>query len=87
LATLNKNWEAKKVTIPAVVSANTVTASKIYFYDVPCKQSVIRIGYPALAAIDPDFYPAQILNYRLGGGFCIPIDATIARRKRLYLWH
>jgi zinc protease len=36
---------SKKVTIPAVVSANTVTASKIYFYDVPCKQSVIRIGY------------------------------------------
>ncbi|MFV8362632.1 M16 family metallopeptidase [Flavobacterium sp. ZT3P35] len=69
LVTLNKNWEAKKVTIPAVVSANTVTASKIYFYDVPgAKQSVIRIGYPALAAIDPDFYPAQILNYRLGGG-------------------
>ncbi len=69
LATLNKNWEAKKVTIPAVVPANTVTASKIYFYDVPgAKQSVIRIGYPALAAIDPDFYPAQILNYRLGGG-------------------
>lgn len=69
LATLNKNWEAKKVTIPAVVSANSVTASKIYFYDVPgAKQSVIRIGYPALAAIDPDFYPAKILNYRLGGG-------------------
>nr|WP_309758650.1 pitrilysin family protein [Flavobacterium sp.] len=69
LAILNKNWEAKKVTIPAVVSVNAVTASKIYFYDVPgAKQSVIRIGYPALAAIDPDFYPAQILNYRLGGG-------------------
>lgn len=69
LATLNKNWEAKKVSIPAAVPANTVTASKIYFYDVPgAKQSVIRIGYPALAAIDPDFYPAQILNYRLGGG-------------------
>jgi zinc protease len=59
LATLNKNWEAK-VTIPAVVSANTVTASKIYFYDVPgAKQSVIRIGYPALAAIDPDFIPRK----------------------------
>ena len=69
LATLNKNWVAKKVTIPAVANASTVIASKIYFYDVPgAKQSVIRIGYPALAAIDPDFYPAQILNYRLGGG-------------------
>jgi zinc protease len=31
---------------------------KFIFYDVPgAKQSVIRIGYPALAAIDPDFYP------------------------------
>ena len=69
LATLNKNWEAKKVTIPKVTATNTVAASKIYFYDVPgAKQSVIRIGYPALAATDADFYPAQIMNYRLGGG-------------------
>ncbi|TDE26793.1 insulinase family protein [Flavobacterium ranwuense] len=69
LATLNKNWEAKKVTIPKIATANTVASSKIYFYDVPgAKQSVIRIGYPALAATDADFYPAQIMNYRLGGG-------------------
>ncbi|MFV8270455.1 M16 family metallopeptidase [Flavobacterium sp. GT2N3] len=69
LATLNKNWEAKKVTIPKITATNTVTASKIYFYDVPgAKQSVIRIGYPALAATDADFYPVKIMNYRLGGG-------------------
>ncbi|WKL43304.1 pitrilysin family protein [Flavobacterium sp. ZE23DGlu08] len=69
LATLNKNWEAKKVTVPKITTKNTVASSKIYFYDVPgAKQSVIRIGYPALAATDADFYPAQILNYRLGGG-------------------
>ncbi|MFV8440593.1 M16 family metallopeptidase [Flavobacterium sp. LB2P44] len=69
LATLNKNWESKKVTIPQIAFTKTVTASKIYFYDVPgAKQSVIRIGYPALAATDKDFYPATIMNYRLGGG-------------------
>ena len=69
LATLNKNWEAKNVTFPKITATNTVTASKIYFYDVPgAKQSVIRIGYPALAATDSDFYPVQIMNYRLGGG-------------------
>jgi zinc protease len=86
LATLNKNWEAKKVTIPAVVSANTVTASKIY--DVPgAKQSVIRIGYPALAAIDPDFYPAQILNYRLGGGSFASQLTQQLREGKGYLWH
>lgn len=69
LATLNKNWEAKKVTVPKIATTNTVASSKIYFYDVPgAKQSVIRIGYPALAATDKDFYPVQIMNYRLGGG-------------------
>ena len=69
LATLNKNWETKKVVVPVIATTKYDTTSKIYFYDVPgAKQSVIRIGYPALAAIDPDFYPAQILNYRLGGG-------------------
>ena len=69
LASLNKTWESKTVVIPTLADTNTVSSSKIYFYDVPgAKQSVIRIGYPALAAIDADFYPAQILNYRLGGG-------------------
>lgn len=69
LATLNKKWEAKKVAIPEIKATNTVASSKIYFYDVPgAKQSVIRIGYPALAATDADFYPVQIMNYRLGGG-------------------
>nr|WP_315214275.1 pitrilysin family protein [uncultured Flavobacterium sp.] len=69
LAPLNKNWEAKKVSIPKIASTNTAASSKIYFYDVPgAKQSVIRIGYLALAATDADFYPAKIMNYRLGGG-------------------
>ncbi|RDI53784.1 M16 family metallopeptidase [Flavobacterium glaciei] len=69
LATLNKNWEAKKVMVPKPIVSNTVAPSKIYFYDVPgAKQSVIKIGYPALAATDADFYPVQIMNYRLGGG-------------------
>ncbi|WP_426092509.1 M16 family metallopeptidase [Flavobacterium sp. DSR3-2] len=69
LATLNKNWEAKDVPFPKTITTNTVGSSKIYFYDVPgAKQSVISIGYPALAATDADFYPVQIMNYRLGGG-------------------
>lgn len=69
LANLNKNWKAKKVTIPKIATTSSVASSKIYFYDVPgAKQSVIRIGYPALAATDADFYPVKIMNYRLGGG-------------------
>ena len=69
LADLNKNWEAKKIMVPKALTTNTIASSKIYFYDVPgAKQSVIRIGYPALASTDEDFYPVQIMNYRLGGG-------------------
>jgi zinc protease len=75
LATLNKNWEAK-VTIPAVVSANTVTASKIYFMMFPAIWS-----YTYLAAIDPDFYPAQILNYRLGGSFASQLTQQLREGK------
>jgi zinc protease len=28
----------------------------------------VRFGYPALAATDPDFYRATVMNYILGGG-------------------
>ena len=69
LSILNKEWKSKVVTFPKMPATNTIASSKIYFYDVPgAKQSVIRIGYPALAATDADFYSATILNYRLGGG-------------------
>jgi len=29
---------------------------------------VINFGYPALAVTDKDYYPATVMNYRLGGG-------------------
>lgn len=66
---INKNWKAKKVEIPVYKTPLAPAKSQIYFYDVPdAKQSVIRFGYPALAATDQDFYPATIMNYILGGG-------------------
>ena len=69
LENLDTSWKAKEVTIPEVVSPEAPERSKVYFYDVPnAKQSVIRFGYPALAATDNDYYAARILNYRLGGG-------------------
>jgi zinc protease len=41
------------------------------------KQSVLRIGYPALAATDANFYPVEIMNYRLGGGSFNRINSAI----------
>lgn len=69
LKDLSKNWKAKKVEIPVYETPKPPAKSVVYFYDVPdAKQSVIRFGYPALAATDKDFYPAIVMNYILGGG-------------------
>ncbi|MFK7924597.1 MAG: M16 family metallopeptidase [Bacteroidia bacterium] len=66
---IGKDWEAKTVEIPSYPMPAPITASKIYFYDVPgAKQSEIRYGYLAVSADAPDFYPLQVMNYRLGGG-------------------
>lgn len=69
LQNLNDRWEAREVTIPASETPEAPTKSQVYFYDVPnAKQSVLRIGYPALAVTDEDYYAATVANYILGGG-------------------
>jgi zinc protease len=69
LASLVANWKGKTVDIPVAATPTAPAKSQVYFYDVPdAKQSVIRFGYPALAATDKDFYPATVMNYILGGG-------------------
>lgn len=69
LEALNKKWIAKEVNIVTPELPKASEQSNVYFYDVPdAKQSVLRFGYLALAATDPDYYPAQMMNYRLGGG-------------------
>jgi len=69
LSSLNGKWKSKAVVIPVYETPKPPTKSQVYFYDVPdAKQSVIRFGYPALAATDADFFPATIMNYILGGG-------------------
>jgi zinc protease len=66
---LSAKWKAKKVNIPAWPVEKGNTTAKVYFFDVPdAKQSVLRIGYPALSVTDPDYYPATVMNYILGGG-------------------
>ena len=69
LSDINDSWNAKDVIFPDFPTPITPEKSKVYFYDVPgAKQSVLRFGYPALAVTDKDYYPATIMNYRLGGG-------------------
>ena len=69
LAGLTRQWKARPVTLPAATAASEQLPAKVYFVDVPdAKQSVLLVGYRALAATDPDYYPATVTNYILGGG-------------------
>lgn len=69
LKALSAGWPGRNVKMPEFPSPRSPLNSQVYFYDVPgAKQSVIRIGAPALAATNEDYYLAEVMNYRLGGG-------------------
>jgi len=70
LTSLNQNWKSKDVVIPQIIAPGPPEKSQIYFVDVPgAKQSVISIGTPSIPRANPDFYPATVANYKLGGSF------------------
>lgn len=69
LTKLSREWKAWPVKLPAATAASARAPAKVYFVDVPdAKQSVLQVGYRALAVTDPDYYPATVMNYILGGG-------------------
>lgn len=69
IAGIGEKWIQKQVSMPTFETPARPTSSKIYFYDVPnASQSVLRIGYLAMAETDEDFFPATVMNYILGGG-------------------
>jgi zinc protease len=70
LTGINTKWQVKEVSIPEVKIPAAPEKSQIYFVDVPgAKQSVIYIGCPSVPRTDPDYYPAFVTNYKLGGSF------------------
>ena len=70
LAGLDSKWQKKEIKMPEIIVPGPPETSKIYFVDVPgAKQSVIAIGYPALSRMNPDYFPATVANYKLGGSF------------------
>jgi len=82
LAPLEKNWKAKEVTIPSYSITNNRDKASLYFVDIPdAKQSVINIGYIALPRTDKDFYPAEVMNYKLGGSFSGNVNLILREEK------
>ncbi|NUO84027.1 insulinase family protein, partial [candidate division KSB1 bacterium] len=70
LASLEQKWPAKEVKFKEYTVPQAPAKPQLYFVDVPgAKQSQIRIGYLALPYTHPDYYPATVMNYKLGGSF------------------
>ncbi len=62
-------WEQGEIDFPPSVEPYQPESSTVYFYDVPgAKQSVLYFGYLAMPETDPDYWPATLMNYKLGGG-------------------
>ncbi len=66
---ISANWAPRNIKFPDIPEFELPKKSRVYFYDVPgAKQSVFAFGAPSLSAKNEDFYPAEVMNYRLGGG-------------------
>jgi zinc protease len=76
-----KDWNAKAVAIPAV--SEMVSAKPgIYFIDIPnAKQSQVLAGHAGPSYIDPDFYKAVVVNYKLGGDFNGILNMILREKK------
>ncbi|MBN1819179.1 MAG: insulinase family protein [Prolixibacteraceae bacterium] len=84
---IEQDWEVKDVTIPTPQVPETIEKSTVYFYDIPdAKQSVLMIGCPSLSAVDDDYYPASVMNYRLGGGGFASQFMQVLRQEKGYTY-
>lgn len=82
LESLNNNWLAKEVVMPVYDLPEDSDKAKLFFVDFPkAKQSVINIGYMAMARTDKDYYPATVMNYKLGGSFSGNVNLILREEK------
>ncbi|MFZ4522192.1 MAG: M16 family metallopeptidase [Bacteroidales bacterium] len=82
LQSLATSWKTKEVTFPSYALAAPLQQSKIFFVDIPgAKQSVINIGCLGLARQDKDFFPATVMNYKLGGSFNGNVNLVLREEK------
>jgi zinc protease len=82
LASLGKNWASKEVQMPVFTFPPAPEKPAVYFVDVPgAKQSNIFIGCPAMPRSNPDYYPAYVANYKLGGSFNGYVNLVLREEK------
>ena len=77
-----QKWNSKEVSIPQYEIPERPQTTSLYFVDVPnAKQSVINIGYIALPRTSEDFFPVEVMNYKLGGSFSGNLNLTLREEK------
>lgn len=82
LAGIEAKWQSKDVNIPAVAIPEAPAKSQIFFVDIPgAKQSAIFIGCPSVTRSNPDYYPAFVANYKLGGTFNGIVNLILREEK------
>lgn len=82
LSDLEKKWAAKEVTIPTYDLPTARDKSSLIFVDVPnAKQSVINIGYLSVPRTDKNFYPLEVMNFKLGGNFSGDVNMILREEK------
>jgi len=79
---LEEKWARKEVVFPTYADPEMPETSSVYFVDVPdAKQSVFRVGHLGLAADDPNYYAATVMNYQLGGSFSSRVNMILREEK------
>jgi zinc protease len=79
---LELKWKKKEVELKEYPLPRKQQNAQIYFVDFPdAKQSVIRIGNLSMKYNDPDFYPATVMNYKLGGSFSGNVNLILREEK------
>jgi len=79
---LTAKWPARSAQLPSVAAPAAPAQSALYFVDIPgARQSEIRIGNVSLAASDPDYYPATVVNDKLGGSFNGVLNLILREEK------
>ena len=79
---LEEKWAAKEVAFPEFELPPLPEKPIVYFVDIPgARQSVINIGYLSMPATDPDYYPAYVMNYKLGGSFNGFVNLVLREEK------
>lgn len=79
---LELRWKKKDVNIKEYPLPDKPKVAALYFVDIPdAKQSVIRIGNIGMTYNDKDFYPATVMNYKLGGSFSGNVNLILREEK------